>query len=140
MHWKLHVYNAIIRSKLLYGLETVHLTESMQKKKNAFQLRGMRRILGIDSTYVNRANTNESVLRKANEEMKKYKPSRHEIKLFSELVREKRIKLAGHILRTSEEDPLRQVSYKPNSANTFEIGKRRVGRPSSCPRSHLFSA
>ena len=75
------------------------------------------------------ANTHESVLRKANEAMKKYKPSSNEIKLFSELVREKRIKLAGHILRTSEpRGPLRQVSYKPNSASTFEIGKRRVRR------------
>ena len=36
---------------------------------------------------MNRANTNESVLRKANDEMKKYKPSNDEIKLFSELVR-----------------------------------------------------
>ena len=62
--------------------------------------------------------------------MKKYKPSSNEIKLFSELVREKRIKLAGHILRTSEpRGPIRQVSYKPNSANTFEIGKGRAGGP-----------
>ena len=30
----------------LYGLETIHLTQSMQKKINAFQLRGMRRIPG----------------------------------------------------------------------------------------------
>ena len=49
------------------------------------------------------------------------------IKLFSELVREKRIKLVGHIMRTSEGDPRRQVSYNSISANTFEIGKRRVG-------------
>ena len=128
-HWKLHVYDAIIRNKLLYGLETIHLTQAMQKKINAFQLRGIRRILGLDSTYVNRANTNDLVLRKANEEMEKYKPNSNKIKLFSELVREKRIKLAGHILRTSEDDPLRQVSYKPNSANTYEICKRRVGGP-----------
>ena len=31
-HWKLHVYDAIIKNKLLYGLETVHLTQVMQKK------------------------------------------------------------------------------------------------------------
>ena len=61
---------------------------------------------------MNRASTNDFVLRKANEEMKKYKPNSNEIKLFPELVREKRIKLAGHILRTSKEDPLRQVSQK----------------------------
>ena len=30
-NWKLHVYDAIIKFKLLYGLETVHLTQVMQK-------------------------------------------------------------------------------------------------------------
>ena len=41
--WKLTVYDAIIRSKLLYGLETIHLTTAMAKKLNAFQMRGIRR-------------------------------------------------------------------------------------------------
>ena len=41
--WRLQVYDAIIRNKLLYGLETVHLTQSLQKKVNAFQLRGLRK-------------------------------------------------------------------------------------------------
>ena len=30
-HWKLQVYDAVIKNKLLYGLETVHLTQAMQK-------------------------------------------------------------------------------------------------------------
>ena len=30
--WKLEVYDAIIKNKLLYGLETAHLTQRMQKK------------------------------------------------------------------------------------------------------------
>ena len=55
--WKLQVYDAIIRNKLLYGLETVHLTQ--QKKVNAFQFRGLRKILGLSTTFVNRSNTNE---------------------------------------------------------------------------------
>ena len=55
--------------------------------------------------------------------MNKYKPNSN--KMFSGLVREKRIKLAGHILRTNGEDPLRQVSYKHNSAKTCELGKYR---------------
>ena len=31
-HWRLHVYDAIIKNKLLYGLETVHLTQAMQQQ------------------------------------------------------------------------------------------------------------
>ena len=122
-HWKLHVYDAIIKNKLLYGLETVHLTQAMQKKVDAFQLRGLRKILGMDTTYANRANTNARVIEKANAEISRL----NKIKPFSELLMEKRAKLPGHIMRTPQQDPLRQVSYQPDSAQLFHIGKRRVG-------------
>ena len=48
---------------------------------------------------------------------------------FSDLLIDRRIKLAGHILRCEDNDPLRRVSYEPNSAETFNVGKRRVGGP-----------
>ena len=128
-HWKLQVYDAVIKNKLLYGLETVHLTQAMQKRVNAFQLRGLRKILGMTTTFVNRANTNEKVIQKANEELVGYRSHNTRIKLFSNLLMERRAKLAGHILRTPSFDPLRQVSYQPDSAQTFHIGKRRVGGP-----------
>ena len=128
--WKLEVYDAIIKNKLLYGLETVHLTMAMQKKVNAFQLRGFRKILGLQTTYVNRANTNEVVMRKANEEINKNRSgNKRVLKLFSDLVLERRGRLAGHIIRAPPEDPLRQVSYQPNSADSYTVGKRRVGGP-----------
>ena len=40
MAWKIQVYDAITQSELLYGLENAHLTQSVQKKINAFQLKG----------------------------------------------------------------------------------------------------
>ena len=49
---KLIIYDAIIRSKLLYGLETIHLTQAMSKKLDAFQMHGIRRILQHSSTLV----------------------------------------------------------------------------------------
>ena len=121
--WKLQVYDAIIQNKLLYGLENVHLTQAVQRKINAFQLKGLRRILGLQTTFVNRSNTNEFVLRRATE------ISGKQIKLFSDLLWAKRAKFVGHILRTSDDDPLRQVTYEPNSANAFPISRRRVGGP-----------
>ena len=51
------------------------------------------------------------------------------IKPFSATLDERRAKLAAHILRSSDNDPMRQVTYKPGSADAVEIGKRRVGRP-----------
>ena len=117
--WKLQVYDAIIRNKLLYGLETVHLTQSLPKKVNVFQLRGLRKILGLSTTFINRANTNESVLQKANDVMGVAPGSMPKVKLFSDLLKDRRVKLAGHILR----------SYEPDSAETFRVAKRRIGGP-----------
>ena len=36
--WKLQVYNAVIVSKLIYGLETMWLNESLTKRLDAFQM------------------------------------------------------------------------------------------------------
>ena len=88
------------------------------------------KILGLQTMYVNRANTNEVVMRKANEETNKNRSGNQRVlKLFSDLVLERRGRLAGHIIRAPPEDPLRQVSYQPNSADSYAVGKRRVGGP-----------
>ena len=39
------------------------------------------------------------------------------------------MKLAGHILRADDSDPLRQINYQPSTAKPFEIRVRRAGRP-----------
>ena len=48
---KLHVYDADIRSKLLYGLDTANITDGQLKRLDAFQLRGIRQILKIEITW-----------------------------------------------------------------------------------------
>ena len=47
---------------------------------------------------------------------------------FTDVLDERRIELAGYILRAPESDPLRQVSCKNGSAEPRDVGKRRVGR------------
>ena len=44
------------------------------------------------------------------------------IKPFSTTLDERRAKLAAHILRSSDNDPMRQVTYKPGSADAVEVG------------------
>ena len=46
----------------------------------------------------------------------------------SKMLEQRRVKLAGHVLRSSSTDPMRQISYQPDSASPCIIG-RRVGRP-----------
>ena len=41
----------------------------------------------------------------------------------------RRAKLLGHILRSSNDDPMRQVSFLPHSASRVGYGKKRVGKP-----------
>ena len=55
----------------------------------------------------------------------------HEVLLFWDLLLRKRTTLTGHIVRTdnTQRDPLRQAAYSPDSANSYTIGKRRVGGP-----------
>lgn len=39
------------------------------------------------------------------------------------------MKWLRHVLRTSDDDPLRQVSFEPTTANRVNYGKRLCGRP-----------
>ena len=48
---------------------------------------------------------------------------------FSKKHEERQAKLLGHILRSSDADPLRQASFTPSSASRIDYGKKRVGRP-----------
>ena len=65
--WKLLVFNAVITSKVLYGLETLEPTEAAGRLLNTFQLKGLRKKLKLHTTFVQRNSSNEYVCRRANE-------------------------------------------------------------------------
>jgi hypothetical protein len=134
--WKLLTFDAVIKSKLLYGLETTELPKSCKKRLDAFQIKGLRRILGQKHTYWDRSATNEKILELATEEAFRKGSAKHiaknadrKIELFSSALKKRRKKLLGHIIRTESSDLLRQVSLKPNSATPLDWGTRRLGKP-----------
>lgn len=127
--WQLIIYDAVVRSKLLYGLETLHLTQSMAKKLDVFQLKGLRKILGWETTFTNRMNTNERVYHRATEIAFPKEGDNRVIRRFSEFHRDRKAKLLGHVLRTNNQDPLRQISFQADSAERVFYGKKRVGKP-----------
>ena len=51
------------------------------------------------------------------------------IKRFSDFHNERRTSLMGHIIRTDNNDPLRQVTLKDDTAERPEWGKKRAGKP-----------
>ena len=59
--WQLLAYDAIVKSKLLYGLETAQVGQGDLKKIDAFQVRGIRQILGKKHTYWDRSATNQAL-------------------------------------------------------------------------------
>jgi hypothetical protein len=127
--WKLLIYDAIIKSKLLYGMETTHVTKVMQKKIDAFQLRGLRKILRMQTTYTRRTNTNVRVLAEATKFAYNKQGDNRQIQLFGETYWHRRAKLAAHVLRSPSEDPMRQISYENHTAQKQVIGTRRIGGP-----------
>jgi hypothetical protein len=131
---KLQVFDTIIRSKLVYGLETIYLTSAQNTRINAFQLKGLRRILHLKTTFIDRNNTNEFVVQKANEALNAGRyhlppAQQKQVRIFSEYLREKQLTLFGHVLRAPNQDPMRITTFLPNSASLVEGWKRRVGRP-----------
>ena len=129
LKWQLLIFDAVIKSKIIYGLETVHLTQAMIKKIDAFQLRCLRKILGLASTFIDRRNTNQAVLKKCTDIVSTHRKDHKQISLFSEYYLHRKTKFLGHVLRAPEDDPLRQVSFEPNSGNRVDYGKLRCGRP-----------
>ena len=81
----------------------------------------------MQTTYIDRQDTNQRVYQRASEIA--YPLGNGSIEPFATTLDERRVKLAGHILRSPNNDPLRQVTYEPDNAEPVEIGKRRIGRP-----------
>ena len=67
--WKINVFNAVVLTKLIYGLETVQGTESQFHNLYVFQMKGLRTILGIPPTHIDRTWTNDKVLYKAHKDV-----------------------------------------------------------------------
>ena len=55
-------YDASVVGKLLYGMHTLPLHDASLKRLNVFHLRGFQRILGLPTTYIDRAYSNQKVL------------------------------------------------------------------------------
>ena len=85
-NFKLLVHDAVIRSKLVYGLDSIELTQSVLSRLNALQLKGIRRILQMKTIFVERRNTNELVFERADKIKNPRKIPGKDIKTYSEYI------------------------------------------------------
>ena len=88
----------------------------------------MCKILHVRTTFIDRRYTNARVYELASE-IAYHNDASRKVKPFSEILDDKRVRLAGHLLRTVDSDALRQVTYAPGTAAVKQVGKRRAGRP-----------
>ena len=56
---KILVLDAVVKSKLIYGIDSLHLNEPELQKLERFHLQTMRKMLELHSTFINRVNINE---------------------------------------------------------------------------------
>lgn len=107
IRWKIQVFNAIIRSKLLYGLECIQLSNAEISRLNSFRNKSLRRILGKPPTFIDRSETNGRMYREIQEHYG------CNFEHFGDTWRKAKLKLFGHILRCSRADPLSTCSVIP---------------------------
>ena len=68
---KVYTADAILRAKLLCGLESAQLIPSIAKRIETLQLKVLRKILRLNTTYIDRENNNYSIFEKQTRQWKK---------------------------------------------------------------------
>ena len=61
------VLNAVIVSLVIHVLQTIEPTAGVNNMLDAVHLKGLRKILEMKTTFIDRANTNERVYQRAQE-------------------------------------------------------------------------
>ena len=56
-------------------------------------------------------------------------PYRKQLRPFSHDYKQRQTKLLGHVIRADNNDPMRKVTFRPNSIRAWRTPLRRVGRP-----------
>ena len=117
--FKIIALDAVVRSKLMYGLNTAQLNENEMKRLDIFQLKGLRKIMKKDTTYVNRANTNERIFEMANEQLKEEhgNNNKKEIKKiipFRKAYLCSKLKRLKRIINQDQSNPCRKITFREN--------------------------
>ena len=127
MKWELRVFDAVIVSKRLYGLESVPFTEQDCNRLDAFQYRGLRQILHTKPPFWSHIK-NKDVLELAN--IRAVTTPNKQIVPLSQRLVHRQIKLYGHIIRAEDLDLMTKVSMYQDGTRRKTLF-RRTGRPRS---------
>ena len=110
--FKITVADAVFKSKLLYGLESSQLTPETKRRLDTLQLKALRKILHFETTYIDRANTNDKVLTTARRRTKKH------IETFSTAYIRKKLTLLEDILAAPDTVPEKEATLAQGKLTT----------------------
>ena len=128
---KVYTADAILRSKLLYGLESAQLIPSVAKKMETLQLKVLRKILRINTTFIDRENNNLSIYQRTNQVMKDENPNRKKKKTvipFVEAYSKLKLKRACRII-SKPDSLIHKITFDGSRLRKWIHNGRRVGRP-----------
>ena len=108
-------------------METAALTDATLNRLDVFQLKGLRKILKIPTTYVDRRYTNQYIYQKANSILER--EDKPPIKQLSIHHRERRVIRLAKLLVLKEKDPCAKVTLNFHDLRPHDYGTWRVGRP-----------
>ena len=116
---KLQILDALIFSKLLYGLPATWLNASERRKLNGFQNRCLRSVWGIQTAYLSRV-SNAKVLQVTGQGQ------------LTKTLEKRQLLLYGRVARQTDSSPMREVTFSPGTLQpAVDRFVRKVGRPRS---------
>jgi hypothetical protein len=126
--WKIRIMQSIVQAKLLYGLETARATQVIDQKVDSIMAYLLRRILDLPSTYIDKEFSHDFLIQLANSLLHEHKhpPT---CRRWSTVLKERRIRFLGHILRLGESDPCFTTTFADSDLNPRDPQTWRVGRP-----------
>ena len=125
--FKIIAIDAVLRSKLLYGMETAQLNEPQMKRLDLFQLKALRKVLKLNTTFINRENTNNHVFAVANARITN-EGGKKEITPFRKAYMCSKLKQIKRIINQRTNEPTREVTFR-RGLETWTPPNRKPGRP-----------
>ena len=124
---KIQMFNAILRAKVMYGLETLVMNTAIKNKLDVFQLKCMRKILQLPTTYINRSYTNEHIRTQISNKLKD--SNRKPLTTLSTYHQRMRIKHLQQLIIEGNAEPGAAVTFDIVTFKPIDHGKKRVGQP-----------
>ena len=130
---KLQMFNAILRSKVMYGLETIVMNTAVLDRLDVFQLKCLRKILKLLTTYMNREYSNDCIRMTINQKIKDYATTNGKtykpFMALTEYHKAQRIKYLQLLIVRGEDEPGTAVTFDHHTLQPIDHGKKRIGQP-----------